>query len=152
MAVQRFFPDVQRTRRAAGLLFIALGVLPVAWFSWSAIARGRFNVTTLVFIALPAALAAWGLRLALRHEVVVEVDLDQRTYLVIRDGKPGGSGPLDDLGPLAVSERTRLSGASDSRRTVVEYVVNPAVHSKIDLHVLDTPGKARRKMEDLARA
>ena len=152
MAVQRFLPDVARTRRAAGLIFIVIGILPVAWFSWSAVATGRFNVTTLVFIALPAALAAWGLRLALRHEVVIEVDLDQRTYAVIRDGKQDGSGPLDDLGPLVVSQRTRLSGGSDNRRTVVEYVVNPAAHSKIDFHVLDTPGKARHKMEALARA
>jgi hypothetical protein len=152
MAVQRFLPEVARTRRAAGWVFIVIGVFFAAWLSWSAITAGRVNGTTLVFIALPALLAVWGLRLAFRHEVVVEVDLDQRTYAVIRDGKPGGSGPLDDLGPLAVSRRAHVLSTGEERRTVVEYVVSPAAHSKIDLYVRATPGKARRKMEALGRA
>jgi hypothetical protein len=152
MAVQRFLPDVARTRRAAGWSFIAVGVLTVVGLSLSAFTTGRFNGATLVFLALPAALAAWGLRLALRHEVVVEVDLNKRTYAVIREGQPAGYGPLDDLGPLAVSQRTRASGTSNNPRSTVEYVVNPAVHSNIDFYILSTPGKARRKMEDLARA
>ena len=152
MAVQRFLPDVERTRRAAGFIFIAVGVLIVACLSWFVMAAGRINVTTIVFMALAAALAVWGVRLAFRHAVVIEVDLGKRTYTIIRDGKPGGSGPLDGLGPLAVSKRIRLTGTSSNQRTVVEYVVNPAAHSKIDLHILATPGKARRKMEDLGRA
>ena len=135
------------------MIFLSVGALIAALVCVAAVALGGvITITTIVFIVVPAALAALGARLAFRHDLVIEVDLNQRRYSVIREGKPTGSGPLDDLGPLAVSRRTRVSGGSDDRRTVVEYVVNPAVHSKIDFHVLDTPGRARRKMEDLARA
>ena len=152
MAVQRFLPDVERTRRAAGLVGLAVGALGDTWLVWRVAATGRVTVTTVVFFALTTALAAWGVLLAFRPAVVLEVDPDTRTYAVIRDGKRSGSGPLDELGPLAVSRRTRDLGNSDKRRTIVEYVVSPAAHSKIDLHLLATPGKARQKMEVLARA
>ena len=153
MAVQRFLPDVERTRRAAGRVFIAIALSLIAGLGWLVIGgSGRVTGTTLVFLALPVAVFAWGLHLALRRQVVVEVDPDNRTFTVIRNGSPSGSGPLDSLGPLAVQMRTRVAGSGDQRRTVIEYVVNPAAHSKIDFFVIDTPGKARQKMEALARA
>lgn len=114
MAAQRFLPDVDRTRRAAGVIFLSVGGLIAVLVGWAATVFGRVTATTIVFIAVPAALAALGARLAFRREVVIDVDPDQRT--------------------------------------VVEYVVNASAHSKIDLYVLETPGKARRKMGALARA
>src|SRR5688572_27500211 len=152
MAVQRFLPDVDRTQRTAGVIFLSVGGLIAVLVAWGAFVFGRVTVTTIVFIVIPAALAALGARLAFRRHVVIEVDLEQRRYAVIRKGKPAASGALDDLGPLVVSQRTRVSGTGNNRRTVVEYVVNPSAHSKIDLYVLLTPGQARRKAEALARA
>src|SRR5688572_7463486 len=149
---QRFLPDVDRTRRIAGVIFLSVGGLFAALVCWGAFVSGRVTATTIVFIVVPVAVAVLGARLAFRHDVVIEVDLDQRRYAVIRQGKPPASGPLDDLGPLVVSQRTRGSGTGSDRRTVVEYAVNPSAHSKIDLYALDTPAKARRKAEALARA
>ncbi len=152
MPVQRFLPDVERTRRGAGWGLMVIGACALAALAWAAIGAGRATITTLVLLALAATLAAWGIHLAFRRKVVVEVDVGQRTYAVIRNGTRGGSSPLDALGPLVVSKRTRLAAGGERRRSVVEYVVNPGAHSKIDLFILDTPGKARQKMEALARA
>ena len=144
MAVQRFLSDVDRTRRGAGLIFIAFGAAPLAWLVWHAFALGRVTITTLVFGALLAGLVALGLRLILHHEAVIDVDLDGRRYTVIRDGKEAASGPLDELGPLEVSQRSRYLGVADynPRRHVVQYVVTPASHSDIDL--MKTPARARQ--------
>jgi hypothetical protein len=152
VAVQRFLPDVDRTRRAAGIIFLAVFGLLASLVCWAAIVFGRVTVTTIVFVVIPAALAALGARFAFVRDVVIDVDPDQRRYSVLRRGKPAASGSLEDLGPLEVSQRTRLSGTGNNRRTVTEYVVSAAVHSKIELYVLDTPAKARRKAEALARA
>jgi hypothetical protein len=150
--VQRFLPDVERTRRGAGWVFMAIGLGLVAPLCWSAMLAGRFSGTALVLCAPPVALMAWGLHLALRRKEVVEVDLDKRTFTVIRSGSRSGPGALDSLGPLSVKQRIRVTESGDERRTVIEYVVSAAVHSKIDLYVMDTPGKARQKMEVLAHA
>jgi len=48
--------------------------------------------------------------------------------------------------------RTREVGTGKNRRTVTEYVVRGAVHSNLDLYVMKTAGKARQKMESLAKA
>lgn len=151
MAVQRFLPDVERTRRAAGFVCLAIGALGDAGLVWGVAATGRVTVTTVVFFVFATALAAGGVHLAFRPAVVLEVDPDARTYVVVRSGKRSGSGPLEELGPLAVSRRTREVGSTEKRRTVVEYVVG-ASHSKIDLHVMSTAGKARQKMEALGHA
>jgi len=151
MAVQRFLPDVERTRRAAGWIFLAIGSIVVLLVCWGAIVFARVTVTTVVFVVVPAAFAALGARFAFKRDVVIDVDVEQRRYSVIRSGQSPASGPLDDLGPIEVSQRTRVSGTGNNRRTVVEYVVSAAVHSKIDLYVLTTPAAARRKAEALAR-
>ena len=156
MAVQRFLPDVERTRRGAGWVFIGIALALLAGVGWLVVRAGRVNGTGMVLLAAPLALLALGLYLALRRKEVLDIDLDNRTYAVIRNGAKSASGPLDSLGPLTVKQRIRVTGSSDSgsrdRRTVIEYVVSAAVHSKINLYVMDTPGKARQKMEALARA
>lgn len=103
----------------------------------------------MVLLAVPLALLGLGLYLALRRKEVLEIDLERRTFAVIRNGVKSASGQADALGPLTVTQRTRTGGSD--RRTVIEYVVSAAVHSKIDLYVMNTPGKARQKMEALAR-
>lgn len=152
MTRRRFLPDAERTRRAAGLVFLAIGLALITVVGWAAMGARHINGTTLVFLGVPLALIAWGLHLALRQRVVLEVDLDQRTFTVMRNSSKSAAGPLDSLGPLAVRMRTHLSGSGDDKKTFTEYAVVAAAHSKIDLFVTNTPGKARQKMERLARA
>lgn len=66
MPVQRLLPDVERTRRAAGFICLAVGALGDAGLVWRVAATGRVTVTTVVFFALTTALAAWGVLLAFR--------------------------------------------------------------------------------------
>jgi hypothetical protein len=152
MSVQRFLPEVERARRGAGWVLVAIALALLAGVGWLLVGAGRVNGTGMVFLALPLALLALGLYLALRRKEVLDIDLDERKYAVIRNGVQSASGPLDSLGPLAVKQRIRVTGSSEQRRTVVEYVVSAANHSRIDLYVMSTPGKARQKMEALARA
>ena len=150
--MDRFLPDVERRRRAAGWILSLFGLIQAALLTWALLTFGRASLATLALLALALGLLAWGLRLALRREVAIEVDVDRRTYTVVRkDGRSSGS--LDDLGPLAVTRRERVVGSRDKRQTIVEYVVNATTttHGRIDLHVEDTAGQARRKMERLGR-
>jgi hypothetical protein len=149
--MERFRPDVERTRWRAGWLFLGLGGLAVAALLWRVATAGRVTVTSLVVLALAAGLVVWGMRLAFASEAVFEVDVDKRTYVLIRDGRRAAAGALEELGPLVASVRTRTVGLDSQARTVTEYVVKPHAHSKLDLFVAATPAKARRQMEGLAR-
>jgi len=152
MAVQRFLPDVDRTRRVAGWILILVSLPPLAWLVGAAVKGGHPNGTFLFLMAVSLGLFALGLRLAFWPREYLEIDLEARTFDVIRKGKRSAAGSLDTLGPLEVSRRTRVTGSGDHQSTIVEYVVRGAVHSKIDLYAMKTAGKARQKMEGLARA
>lgn len=152
MAVQRFLPDVERTRRGAGWVFVAIALALLSGVGWLLARAGRVNGTGMVFLAVPLGLLALGLYLALRRKEVLAIDLDNRKYAVIRNGAQSASGALDSLGPLAVERRSRQTGNSDQRRTIIQYVVRAAQQSQLDLYVMTTPGQARQKMEALARA
>jgi hypothetical protein len=151
-SAQRFLPDVDRTRWRVGWLFLVVGGLGAAALVWRAAAAGRVTVTSVVLLAMAGGLVAWGRRLALQPDVVLEVDLGTRTYALVRKGRRAAEGPIEDLGPLVASERTRLVGTGSSARTVTEYVVKPTADSKLDFYVTRTPEAARKKMERLARA
>ena len=151
MAVQRFRSDTDRTRLGAGWIFMALAAGLTGWIASVEIQAGRINVTGIVFYALLGGLFYMGLRL-IRPKDLFEIDAERRTYVVIRNGTKAGSGSLDALGPLEVRQRVRTTGMGDTRKTYIEYVVVGAVHSQVDLYSGRTAGKARRKMERLARA
>ena len=151
MALQRFLPDVDRTRRAAGWVLIALFVYPLVWIL-RIVAAGHPNGTAIVFFLLIAGMLALGARLALWPMEFLEIDAESRTFNVVRKGKRNAAGALDSLGPLEVQMRTRMVGTGTNRSTVVQYAVVAAIHSKIELYSTKTPGKARQKMEALARA
>jgi hypothetical protein len=146
MAVQRFRSDVDRTRRGAGWIFMAIAV---GLASWLALLAGRVNATGIVFYAVMAGLFYLGLHLT-RPKNLFEIDAERRTYVVIRNGTNAGSGPLDALGPLEVRQQVRNTGTGDTRKTYIEYVVVAALHSQVDLYSGRTSGKARRKMESMA--
>lgn len=151
-SIQRFLPDVDRTRWRAGWLFLIVGGLGAAALVARGAATGRITVASFVLLALAGGLVAWGRRLALKPDVVLEVDLGTRAYALIREGRRAAQGPLEELAPLVASVRTRVTGTGRSSRTVTEYVVKPTAHSKLDFYVTRTPEAARRKMERLARA
>ena len=94
---------------------------------------------------MAGALAAWGLRLILIRDDAVEVDLDKRTYVLTRDGRPSAARALDELGPLVTYARGR------NGRRGNEYAVKSSAVSDLAFFVAGTPEKARRQMEDLAR-
>jgi hypothetical protein len=149
--VQRFLPDVDRTRWRAGWLFLIVGGLGAAALVGRAAMTGRASVTSFVLLALAAGLVAWGRRLALKPDVVLELDLGTRSYALLREGRRAAAGSLEELGPLEASVRTRATGTGRSSRTVTEYVVKSRAH-KLDLYVMGKQEPARRKMEGLARA
>jgi hypothetical protein len=151
MPIQRFRGDVDRTRLVAGWIFIALAVWLGAWVLQQEFRAGRINITGLVFDALVAGIFYMGWRLT-RPRDLFDIDLQNRTYTAMRKGIKAGSGPLDALGPLEVQKRIVTSGTSRDPRSRIMYVVTPATHSKVDLYSERTAGKARRKMESLARA
>jgi hypothetical protein len=149
--VQRFLPDVDRTRRAAGWILIALFAFPLVWIL-RIVAAGHPNGTAIAIFLVVAGMLALGLRLAFRPLEFLEIDLEDRKFNVIRKGKRIAAGALDSLGPLEVRMRKRVVESDHERRTITEYVVQAAVHSKIDLYVMKTSGQARKRMEALARA
>jgi len=152
MAVQRFRSEVDRTRRVLGAIFIALALFFIQWLVRVEIAAGRVTVTALVYFALLGGLFYLGLRL-LRPKDLFEIDAERRTYTVIRDGTKAGAGPLDDLGPLEVQRRVYRTGLDNRDRTpLIQYVVHAAVHGQIEICTVRSAGKARRRMESLARA
>src|SRR6185503_5177043 len=104
-----------------------------------------------VFYALLGGLFYLGLRL-IRPKDLFEIDVERRTYTVIRDGKRAGSGSLDELGPLEVRSYVYRSGDRRSGSALVRYTVCAAIHSQIDFCMVRSAGKARRRMESLARA
>jgi hypothetical protein len=151
MAVQRFRSDTDRTRLVAGWIFMAVAVGLAGWLAELEFLSRRITGTALVVYALLGGLFYMGRRL-IRPKNLFDIDVERRTYVVIRNGTKAGSGPLDALGPLEVQQRTRTTSTGDTRKTYIEYVVVGAVHSQVDLYSERTAGKARRKMEKLARA
>lgn len=142
--MERFLPDIERTRWQGGWFFATLGGLAVAALLWRAVTVGRANTTSLVLFAMAGAVAAWGLRLILIRDDAVDVDLDKRRYVLTRDGRPAAAKGLDALGPLVTYVRGRERGGN-------EYVVKSSAVSDLALFVAGTPEKARRQMEGLAR-
>jgi len=151
MAVQRVRSDVDRTRLFVGAVFIAIATMLIVWLAHAVFQAGRIRVAGLVYLALFSGLFYLGLRL-LRPKDVFDIDVERREYVVIRDGRPAGKGPLDALGPLEVRRMVRTIGTDGNSKTRVTYVVRPAVHSDVDLYLAGSAARARRKMEAMARA
>lgn len=149
MAIQRFLTDDERNRRGFGWFFLVVAAAGFALDAW--IVR-RINVTSICMLVLPTTLLALGLRLAFRRREFLEIDLEGRTFRLVRDGSEAGSGPLASLGPLAVEARTRVTESQSSSRSMTRYVVRAAVHEQIELYSMNTSAKARAKMHALARA
>jgi len=151
MAVQRVRSDVDRTRLVVGAVFIAIATVLIVWLARAVFQAGRIRVAGLVYLALFGGLFYLGLRL-LRPKDVFDIDVERRTYTVIRNGAKAGAGSLDELGPLEVREYVYRSGINRTGTPLVQYIVSAAIHSQIELCQVRSAGKARRRMEKLARA
>jgi hypothetical protein len=152
MTAEIFLPDVDRTRRAAGWILIGVTALPLGWLVTRVLEVGRVNGGAIFLFLVLGGLLALGLRFAFWPMEYLEIDLEGRTFNVIRKGKKIAAGALDALGPLEIRRRSRTVGTGTKRRTVVDYAVCGAAHSAIDLYAMKSPGRARQKMEALARA
>ena len=80
--MERLLPDVERSRRAAGWVIFLFGLVQAGALTWAMLAFRQAQPATLVFVALALGLLAWGLRLALRREVVIEVDRERIASIV----------------------------------------------------------------------
>jgi hypothetical protein len=148
----RFLPDVARTRRAVGWVLLVVFSLPILGLIKLTAEPGQWHGSAFFLFGGCALVLALGARLAFRPSEFFEIDLESRKFEVFRKGKRSAAGTLDDLGPLEVRQRTRVVGTGKDRRTVTDYVVRGAAHSDIDLYSVQSAGRARQKMEALARA
>jgi hypothetical protein len=151
MAVQRVRSDVDRTRLFLGAVFMAIATWLIAWIAILVFQAGRIRVAGLVYLAILGGLFYLGLRL-LRPKDVFDIDVERREYVVFRNGKRAGKGPLDALGPLEVRRMVRSIGTDGNSKTRVTYIVRSAVHAEVDLYLAGSAARARRKMEKMARA
>ena len=149
MAVKRFLSATDRARRVGGALMIAIAAFSLAIVIWMAV-LGGVTVGLAVFALFPAALIAVAVWL-FRVSAALDVDLEQRRYTVVRNGQKAGEGALDELGPLRVTYEVRSTRSSDSGRTSYHYLVKPAGFGFLELHDESSSGRARKKMEALAR-
>jgi len=154
MAVQRFRSETEQTRLVLGAILMAFAVGFAAFIAALEIRARRVNVTGIVFYAILYGIFALGRRL-FRPRDLFEIDVEHRTYAVIRNGQRAGSGPLDALGPLQISHREYHSytgTSTEAGTTWTEFAVTTAVFSSVALYTARRAAKARRKMESLARA
>lgn len=115
------------------------------------LAGGGVSIGSIVFILGLVGVVALGLRFVFQPSDFVEVDLDARTYVHIRDHTRRDRRPLDDLAPLVVSERRRTVRTKNGTRTVTEYAVHPEGRADLDFRVVKDRGEARLILEALAR-
>src|SRR6185295_9888987 len=115
MTATRFLPDIERTRRGVGLFFTALAAPLLTWLIYRIVQAQRLNITGFVLLLIGGGFLALGLRLWFHLPVFLEIDLESRTFNVVRNGVKQGGGPLDSLGPLSVKFRTRVTGTGSDR-------------------------------------
>jgi hypothetical protein len=147
----QFRPVGERTRRSLGRTLIGIAVALVCGLAGLPFLPGDLAPAAFMMVVISAGLFPAGYWLLFKGGELFEIDPQQRTYSLIRSGSPPASGPLDELGPLHVTRRTREVRSRDERRTSVEYVVQATTRDSVALYVESTAGKARRKMEALAK-
>jgi len=151
MNIERVLTDDARGRRGCGWVFLLGGGLVAGGMIFGMVIQPFVTVPGIVVLILLLGAVALGIRLVLRPSDYVEVDLDARTYVHVRDHERRPSRPLDALGTIVVSQRTRTVRTKNGRKTVVEYAVHPEGKVDLDFRVVDSPGKARVVLETLAR-
>lgn len=109
------------------------------------------NVGSIIFIVALLGVVALGLRFVLRPSDYVDVDLDARSFVHVRDHQRRDERPLDSLGTLVVSQRSRTVKTKNGTRTIIEYAVHPEGRADLDFRVVKNRGEARVILETFAR-
>ncbi len=151
MNKERVLTDEARSRRGCGWFFIiASGALVVAVLG-GMLALRSVGIGSIVFLLVLLGVVALGVRLAFKPSDYIDVDLDARTFVHVREHERRGERPLDSIGTLVVSQRTRTVRTKNGTRTVTEYAVHPEGRTDLDFRVVSKPGAARVSLESLAR-
>jgi hypothetical protein len=94
-------------------------------------------------------LGAW---LAAFRRNELRIDLARRSLVVREGGRDQPPRELDSLGPLEVHMRAVVVRTKRRRRTRYHFVIRGQGGEGLDLRSFETPGKARRELERMARA
>lgn len=119
--------------------------------AWGMISAGAMSIGVIVFIVVLLAFVALGLRFVVKPSDYLEVDLEGRTCVHVRDHKRRDQRPLDSLGTLVVTQRSRTVKTKNGTRTIIEYAVHPEGRADLDFRVVKDRGDARVILETLAR-
>ncbi|MGK2856875.1 MAG: hypothetical protein ACSLFQ_06695 [Thermoanaerobaculia bacterium] len=148
---ERVLTDEARSRRGCGWVFIfGAGFLAIGATGGMLAARVVSIGAIIVIVAL-LGVVALGLRFVVRPSDCIDVDLDARTFVQIRDHTRREERPLDSLGTLKVSQRSRTVRTKNGTRTIIEYAVHPEGCAGVDFRVVKDRGEARVILEGLAR-
>jgi hypothetical protein len=109
------------------------------------------SIGGIIFLVALLGVVVLGVRFVARPADYIDVDLDARTFVHVRDHQRRDERPLDSLGTLVVTQRTRTVRSKNSSRTIVEYAVHPEGRADLDFRVVKDRGEARVILETLAR-
>jgi hypothetical protein len=132
-------------------VFILAGGLLAVGAAGGMVATGVVSIVAIVLVVALLAVAALGVRFVAKPSDYIEIDLDERTYVHVRDHQRRDRRPLDSLGTLLVSQRSRTVRTKNGTRTVIEYAVHPEGRADLDFRVVKDRGEARVILETLAR-
>ncbi|MFA6956986.1 MAG: hypothetical protein WC538_14050 [Thermoanaerobaculia bacterium] len=151
MNIERVLTDDARSRRGCGWLILICGGLVAGGMIFAMVIQRLVTAPGIVILVLLLGGIALGVRFALKPGDYLEVDLDARTYVHVRDHERRPSRPLNALGTLVVSERMRTVRTKNGTKTVTEYAVHPEGKIDLDFRVVKSAGEARLILETLAR-
>ncbi|MCM2315178.1 MAG: hypothetical protein NDJ92_08510 [Thermoanaerobaculia bacterium] len=151
MKTERVLTDDARSRRGCGWVLALGGSLLAVGAAGGMLAAHIVSIGSIIFIVVLLGVVALGLRFVFKPSDYVDVDLDARTFVHVRDHQRRDERPLDSLGTLVVSQRSRTVKTKNGTRTIIEYAVHPEGRADLDFRVVKDRGKARVILETLAR-
>ena len=151
MKTERVLTDDSRSRRGCGWVLMLVGGLLAAGAAGGMLAARLVSIGAIIFIVVLLGVVALGLRFVFKPSDYVDVDLDARTFVHVRDHQRRDERLLDSLGTLVVSQRSRTVKTKNGTRTIIEYAVHPEGRADLDFRVVTDRGEARVILETLAR-
>lgn len=151
MNIERVLTDDARSRRGCGWTLILVGLVLAVGTAGVMVAVHAASIGAMIFIVVLLGVVAFGIRFVLEPNDYVDVDLEARTFVHVRDHQRRDELPLDSLGTLVVSQRLRTVRTKRGARTVTEYAVHPEGRADLDFQIVERPSEARVILERLAR-
>lgn len=149
--MERVLTDNARSRRGCGWVLILGGGLLAVGAAGGMLAARVLSVGSIIVIVALLGVVALGLRFVFKPSDYIDVELDARTYVHVRDHQRRDERPLDSLGALKVSQRSRTVKTKNGTREIIEYAVHPEGRADLDFRVVKDRGEARVILETLAR-